>query len=128
MPVVYEIDGTRKRVTITARGVVAMADFMENRLQLRVDPRRTLDMDVLVDLASASTFHVTTPEIWAAAWESEPAAATAPGTRVAIVAPAPEAFGLSRIYEQARGGNGPEVVRVFRTGEEAEAWLCGPRF
>lgn len=126
MPVTYEMDVARRRILMTARGVIAMADFMENRLRLRADPRRTLDMDVLVDLSQASTFHVTTPEVWALAWERDPSP-VAQGTRVAVVAPAPEAFGLSRLYEQARGGRASEVIQVFRTLAEAEAWLGSPR-
>jgi hypothetical protein len=43
-------------------------------------------------------------------------------SRLAIVAPRDELFGLGRMYEFLRGDS-PVDVRVFRERKEAELWL-----
>ena len=44
-------------------------------------------------------------------------------TRLALVAPADDVFGISRMYQLLRGDSTPEEIAVFRETAKAVAWL-----
>ena len=44
-------------------------------------------------------------------------------TRAAIVAPSDVLYGVSRMFQTLRGDANPDEVEVFRTLDEANAWL-----
>jgi hypothetical protein len=46
--------------------------------------------------------------------------------RVAIVARTDLQFGLAREFQALTDGRVPSTIEVFRTMEQAEAWLAGP--
>ncbi|MDB4908508.1 MAG: hypothetical protein JWO05_3292 [Gemmatimonadetes bacterium] len=114
----YRIDPNRRLVLARGWGVISTRDLQDFTSQLHADLRFDPDLRSLTDLRDVTDVTVTERELRATAWMPLYSA----GVRRAIVASSDIAYGLSRMYAQHAkrfGGN----VRVFRTMEEAEAWL-----
>lgn len=120
MPATYRLDPERRLVVITLAGVVTGAELDEVRTQIREDPAFDPSFSVLVDASELNPAALTGQVVRARA------AAPPPGRmRVAVVAPADAVFGIARMYQMMVEGSG-KPVGVFRSTDEAMAWLASP--
>jgi hypothetical protein len=120
MPCDCEFDMERRCVRARAWGVVTYADAMANRKKFMSDPRFRPDFCQLYDGREITKLALTASEIGQLAMDT----VFGPGTRRAFVTPTSETYSLMRLYQIYRAVNaGKEQIKLFRTLEEAEAWL-----
>lgn len=120
MPCDCELDLERRWVRARAWGVVTLADAMANRKKFMSDPEFRPDFCQLYDGREVTRLVLTASEVGHLAIDT----VFGPGTRRAFVTPTHETYGLMRLYQIYRAVNaGKEQIRLFRTLEEAEAWL-----
>lgn len=118
MPCSYQIDQEKKLVITTGEGVVTTEEILEHECALLTEPEFEVTFNQLVDFrqatkvitTGASIRHMATIAPWGV------------GSRRAAVMPDQSIFGLGRMYEIYNQINGSEW-HVFKTIEEAEAWL-----
>lgn len=77
---------------------------------------------VVVDLSAVTTLQVSTVELRWIIDADRRLAVAIPRLRIAVVAPKDVVFGIARMYEAYGPAPGWDV-NVFRTAEEAAAWL-----
>jgi hypothetical protein len=120
MPIRYEIDRPRGRVTTTCFGVVTLPDVMAHFDSLQRDPNRPDRLDVLLDL-----LEITTPpdafQIRAVAERVGLVEGLVFGA-CAIVADREAMFGMARMFEVLARGHFA-TIRTFRNRRDAEEWL-----
>jgi hypothetical protein len=130
MPIEYEIDADRRRVVARGTGTVTEQDIYAYQLDVWSRPE-VAGFDQIVDMSAADHIDVPVPS----ADGMRDLAALAAGmdhpsqpSRFAIVAPGDLAFGLGRMYSTYRelDPRSTKAVRVFRTMDEALAWLDAP--
>lgn len=110
----------RRWVRARAWGVVTYADAMWVRKKFTGDPRFEPDFYQLYDGRDVTRMALTASEIGTLAMGTVFGARS----RRAFVAPLRQVYELMRMFQIYRGINaGPEQIRLFRTMEEAEAWL-----
>jgi hypothetical protein len=110
----------RRVVRARAWGVVTYAEAMATRRKFADDPRFTSDFHQIYDGRDVTRIMLTTGEICVLAEETM----FGPKSRRAFVAPRRDTYDLARTYKTYRELNsGKEQMRVFRTMEDAEAWL-----
>ena len=125
MPIVYSIDPSRSRVTLTYTGTITDRELFETFDRLYQDPLHRVGMDELSDLRAVHNVTVTSVGLQALADQTSRLLDQAHQSwRVAVVAPQDVVFGLARMYGLFREDS-PELVRVFRDLPSAEAWLEG---
>jgi hypothetical protein len=125
MPIVYSIDPSRNRVTLTFTGTITDRELFETFDGLYQDPAHRIGMDELSDLRAVHNVTVTSVGLQALADQTARLLDHAHQSwRVAVVAPQDVVFGLARMYGLFREDS-PELVRVFRDLPTAEAWLEG---
>lgn len=126
MPIDYRIDTAQRRVVATAYDTLTDADVFDYQRAVwsRAD---VAGFDEIVDMRAVKIVELPRPggerlrELAATS-----ASTDAPtSSRFAIVAPDDLAFGLGRMYAAYRGVDprSTKDVRVFRTMEDAIAWL-----
>lgn len=129
MPIEYRIEHERRLVLAEGRGVFTHKDIIgyQREVWTRDDVQ---GYDELVDMSNveeiAGTSAVGVRQIAEFAVATDPPEGT---PKFAIVAPGDLAFALGRMYESFREivpGSKKEVA-VFRTREEAFAWLDGDK-
>ncbi len=129
MPIEYQIDHDRRRVVARGSGVVTEQDIYAYQHDVWARPE-VAGFDQIVDVSAADHIDVPAPS----ADGMRDLAALAAGmdhpsqaSRFAIVAPGDLAFGLGRMYSTYRelDPRSTKAVRVFRTMDEALAWLDG---
>ncbi len=88
------------------------------------DPRFVPGMSIVYDISQIDARSLTTTVLrnYVERLRHNPAPA-AERVRVAFVAPSPEAFGMIRMFEVFASSDVPRDRAVFRTMEEALAWL-----
>jgi hypothetical protein len=122
MPLSYDIrsDGT---LVITGSGALTSADLASLREGWADDPRLAEVTATLVDLRNVSSWEVSgeTMRHYATS-RAQDTHLRRPDSRLAIVATSNVGFGLARLYEQS--GEVYGRIEVFRTLEDAEAWLA----
>jgi hypothetical protein len=110
----------RRWVRGRAWGVVTLDDVLAARKQFMSDPRFRPDFRQLYDGREVTRMVLTASEVGQLAMNP----LFGPGTRRAFVTPTHETYGVMRLYQIYRSVNaGKEQIRLFRTMEEAEAWL-----
>ena len=126
MPISYRIDRDARRVIATASGILSDEDVFgyQRDAWSRAD---VAGFDEIVDMTGVNNVELPVPSsdrMRALAAESADMDAPQP-SRFAIVAPGDLAYGLGRMYAVYRETNGgsTKTVRVFRTMDEAVAWL-----
>ena len=120
MPCDCELDLERRWVRARAWGVVTYADVMANRKKFMSLPGFEPDFCQLYDGREATRLALTASEVGQLAMDR----VFAPATRRAFVTPNREADELMRLFQIYRSVNaGKEQIKLFRTIEEAEAWL-----
>jgi hypothetical protein len=118
LPATYHIDRTRQLVLSRAWGVLSNEDLEDHYAWMTADPAFDPEFRQLADLREVTELALNSSNIARAA--TKPAFDAQ--ARRAIVANSDIAFGLSRMYAIYAEGRG-QTVEVFRTIEEAEAWL-----
>ena len=122
MPVEVRLDTVHRLVKVVAEGVVTIDELRSARERAIEIAPDGVDAARMVDLSGVTTFDLRSEDIGALALAETPPGAVTPGSRLAIVAPSNEAFGLARMYQELHD-DGPEVVQVFRSHRDAERWL-----
>lgn len=119
MPVSYAIDKQKKLVVTCAWGKCTVEDVLEFRRQILKDDNFDPSFAQLADFSGVTIADISPSEVRMLAWMNP----FSPDSRRAIVAQSKLAFGLSRIFETLRTLRGDRHIRVFRTREEALAWI-----
>ena len=120
MPLSYVIDKKNRLVLVTATGVLTVDEILEFRRQFTSDPDFDPNFSQLGDMSGVTQVVLTADEIKMLA-ETSPFSLTA---RRAFVGERPEVYGLARMFTTVRGLRGDQHTRVFRSRDEALAWLC----
>lgn len=118
MPIRHEIDTERGVVITTVEGVVSEQDMRDQPAAMYAHPDFSEEYDRLVDLRGVERFEVSADAIHGLARRTR----AADGTRRALVVARDVGYGLARMYQTLRA-NESEFNRVFRSLEEARAWL-----
>lgn len=122
MPCDYEIDLDRRWVRCRAWGIVTYEEALENRRNFTSDPDFRPDFYQLYDGTDVTRLTFTASEVGLLAKDR----VFSPGARQALVAPRSDIYSFGRTFQLYRQINaGKEQIRLFRTVEEAEAWLAG---
>jgi hypothetical protein len=120
MPISYVIDKQNRLVVGTATGVLTADDILQVWRQFMSDPDFDANFSQLGDLSAVTRVDLTAAEVRMLA-ESNPFPRT---TYNALVGQSLEVYGLARMFSTVRGLRGDDrATRVFRTREEALAWL-----
>jgi hypothetical protein len=123
VPIAVERDDTRRRLTVTATGLVdfeTMATFVST-----ARPGDLRSYTLLFD-GTAATFGFSYEQVRTLAARLGELRATGPRGRVAIVAPSDGSYGVMRIYETLAQGVGVDYMQVFRSRDLASQWLEEP--
>jgi hypothetical protein len=112
----------RRRIA-TFRGGVEDADLMGAYAELLRDPDYDHGADDLVDLRGVDRFGVTESGFKNIIALFAPVDQLGIPTRLAIVAPGDDVYGISLMYQTLRGPDVPEQIEVFRDMGAAEDWL-----
>lgn len=120
MPCDCDLDQERRWVRVRAWGVVTYAEGMAMRKKFVSDPNFNPDFYQVVDGREVTRVALTAAEIGEMARDT----VFSKKSRRAFVAPTRDTFDFAQTFKLFRGINaGSELLRVFRTIEEAEAWL-----
>ena len=126
MPIDYQIDVARRRVVATAHGTLTDSDVFDYQRAVWSRPE-VAGFDEVVDMRAVKIVELPRPggERLRELAGTSASMDAATSSRFAIVAPDDLAFGLGRMYAAYRGVDprSTKEVHVFRTMEEAVAWL-----
>lgn len=121
MPCDCEVDVERRWVRSRAWGVLTLAEGLAMRHKFMTHPAFTPDFYQLFDARDVTRIAITAVETGELAKDR----VFSPQSRRAFVVPSREAHDFARMYQLFRGINaGSELIRTFRTIEEAEQWLA----
>jgi hypothetical protein len=123
MPMSYRIEPDRALVLTEAWGVLTDQDILTHKAKLLSDPAFNPAMAQISDVRRIERLDVTTAGVRAMVGHDAANADRRLGHRMALVVPSDSAFGMARMYQQL-GGHEDGSVGVFRTMEEARAWLA----
>ncbi len=124
MPISYRWDAARRFLRTTMHGHVTDVDLSEHVACIVHDPAITAPVRELVDLSAAERVDFSAARLQQLAAAAASHGDRFAGMRTAVVAPTDASFGLGRMYELlADSLASPITVAVFRTTEQAEAWL-----
>ncbi len=126
MPISYTIDRGERLVTATPYGVLTDADIFAYQQAAWSGPETT-GFDELIDMAGVTEVEfVSADRVSELARLSGSMDAPDRPSRLAIVAASDHHYGLGRMYQAYRemASPGTKIVRVFRSREEALAWLA----
>ena len=112
----------RRRIA-TFKGDVDDADLIRAYAKLLRDPDYDHGADDLVDLRQVKRFGVTETGFKNIMSLFAPVDQLGIPTRLAIVAPGDDVYGVSLMYQTLRGDDVPEQIEVFRDMAAAEDWL-----
>lgn len=104
-------------------GTLNDADLMGAYAQLLQDPDYDHGADDLVDMRAVDHLGVTQSGLEKIMELFAPVDQLGIPTRLAIVAPGDQVYGVSLMYQTLRGDDVPEQIAVFREMSEAEEWL-----
>jgi len=122
MPVSYVIDKGNRLVVCTGTGVVTFEDIEAFRKQILRDPGFDPSFSQLGDMSDAK-LDLSADEVKILA-EQSPFSLR---SWRALVGESLEVYGLARMFEIVRGLRGDQHIHVFRTRDEALAWLFEER-
>jgi hypothetical protein len=121
MPCDCELDLERRWVRVWASGVLTYDEMMAARRKFTSHPNFSPDFYQLYDSRAVTRTTLTASEVA----EAARANVFSSSSRRAVVAPGGETYGVARMFQIYRGLNaGAELIKVFRSIEEAEAWLA----
>jgi hypothetical protein len=122
MPIEVRIDETLRLVRLKASGELTLRDLVEAIEPMLQASGFEPDMPQLLDLGSVERSGITADQMRSLVEVFAKEVPRVGSGRVAVFAPRPVIFGLSRMYE-ALSEELPMRLRVFRDRDEAEAWL-----
>jgi hypothetical protein len=123
MPCDCELDLDRRWVRCRAWGAVTYDEAMATRHKFTSDPNFEPTFYQIYDATQVTRLTFTAVEIGLLAKDR----VFAPGARQALVAPRSDTYGFGRtfqLYRQINGGK--EQIKLFRSVQDAEAWLSSP--
>lgn len=112
----------RRRIA-TFKGTLRDADLMGAYATLLQDPNYDHGADDLVDMRAVEHLGVTQTGLEKIMALFAPVDQLGIPTRLAIVAPGEQVYGVSLMYQTLRGDDVPEQIAVFRKITDAEEWL-----
>ena len=118
MNVDQEVDHTHRLLIFTISGELSDDDLLNLADRVERTPSISKDFSLLVDLRFANGEKVTTEGVRKIA---ERPLVLSPQSRRAVVVPSTLGFGMARMYEMLRGGDG--TTRVFMDYDEARKWV-----
>lgn len=119
MPEEYRIDERQRMVWARSWGVLSDDDIRRHQSRLRADPLFHPSFSQLVDCTAVTEVTLSAGTIL----QMGQSTVFDPSARRAYVVAKDVLFGLVRMYELHQGLRGPGSVRVFRSRNEAIAWL-----
>lgn len=119
MQVEREIDSVARVLILRVSGEVADGDLLGLGDRIASTPGLTPDFSLLIDLREADGHQVSSNGVRVLA--AGPILLS-PTSRRAVVVPTQLGFGLARMYEMLREGQG--TVRAFRDYAEARRWVA----
>ena len=123
----FVYDRAKRRRTAVFSGVVGDAELLAAYSGLLAQSDYDYAADDLVDLRAVTHLGVTPAGLGELMTMFAPIDGMNVRTRLALVAPADDVFGVSRMYQMLRGDATPEEIAVFREMPKAIAWLdTGP--
>jgi hypothetical protein len=123
MPIITSIDTEAKLVHHRVEGVLTLEDSLEAIQRLFNNPEFQPEMDILLEISPGATSGLNSMEA-VKVLEALRAMGERRGTgRSVAVAPYDADFGLMRVLTE-RLESGTRPVRVFKSLEEAKAWLA----
>jgi hypothetical protein len=122
MPLSYRIDPEHSLILTTGSGVLADEHVLAHKKALNADPDYDASMKELSDLRAVTDLSVTTQGVSAMAGYDRDNPDTEGRHRLALVASEDVVFGMARMYQMTTVESDSRVG-VFRTIEEARAWL-----
>jgi hypothetical protein len=119
MHVKREIDASDRVVILGVSGELSDEGLQSLAAELRTAPEITPDFGLLIDFRNAVGRDVTSQGVRALATES---LVLSPDSRRALVVPSDLGFGMGRMYQMLREGQGGQI-NVFRDIDEARRWV-----
>ena len=119
----FTLDSDARIRTAVYTGIVDDAELLQAYQGLLAEPDYDATVDDLVDLRQVERLEISREALGGVIAMYTPVDQMGVNTRLAIVAASDFTFGMSRMYELLRGDDVPEEVHVFRSHEEAVAWL-----
>lgn len=123
MPLETKIDPESGFRTHVVRGVLDLEEVKSALEEVYARPDFKPEADTLCDLRQADLGHSSRAIIKGVVDYVREHRGAPPGARTAIVAGRDLDYGIARMYEQLLEAGSPSDVMVFRTIDEAEAWL-----
>jgi hypothetical protein len=115
----YTYDERARLIRATAGPELTFAEYLALRRSVEADPRIPTGAAVLFDLRNVSHLSITGAQVISIAQGKESVERRA--RRIAVVVKDPVGFGLTRVYDLARGYGPP--LQVFREIETALEWV-----
>lgn len=103
----------------TASGVYTLADCLDHNRKLSADPEFDSSFSQLADFTHVTKIDASPEDVRLLAEYS----VFSPPSRRAFIMPADLAFGMGRMYEIIREGQGDLGIQIFRAFEEALDWV-----
>lgn len=126
-PISFRFDAEFRLRIAGFSGVVTDDDLMGAYRALVAAPDYDVGADDLVDLRQVTHLGVTAQGLRQLMGLFTEIDHLGVATRLAIVAPNDEVYGVSRMYQMLRGDGVPEEISVFRELEAALTWLADGR-
>ena|SRR5688572_29249923 len=104
-------------------GIVDDAQLLTSYAALLSDPDYDATLNDQVDLRGVARLEISADAMRQLMSMYTPVDKLGVPTRLAVVAASDVTFGMSRMYELLRGDEVPEEIRVFRSYDDAVAWL-----
>jgi hypothetical protein len=124
MPVQQWVERDRRRIRLVAAGELTMDDILKAINGAVEDPAFEPGFDVLSDHRALGE-PLTSDQLKQATAHLQNLSQHFAGSRYAVVATTPASYGMMRMFS-VLAERIPLKVGVFRSMEEAEAWLASP--
>jgi hypothetical protein len=121
--ITFSVDPATHIRTAVYTGVVDDAELLQAYGALLTQPDYDATVDDLIDLRGVERLEVSRDALSRLISMYKPVDSLGVPTRLALVAASDVTFGMSRMYEMLRGDDVPEEIRVFRSHDDAVAWL-----
>lgn len=121
--ITFALDPANRVRTAQYTGIVDDTQLLQAYAALLADPDYDATVNDLVDLRGVARLEVSAEALRQLISMYTPVDQLGVRTRLAVVAGSDLTFGMSRMYELLRGDGTPEEIRVFRSYDDAVAWL-----
>ncbi|HYC50322.1 MAG TPA: hypothetical protein VEB19_04345 [Gemmatimonadaceae bacterium] len=121
--ITFSTDHSTRIRTAHYTGIVDDETLLRAYAALLSEPGYDATFNDLVDLRGVSRLEVSADAMRQLISMYTPVDQLGVQTRLAVVAASDVTFGMSRMYELLRGDGVPEEIRVFRSHDDAVAWL-----